>query len=220
MPTLNGQRNLPASIGNQARIARPFALRKPQVSTRLLRSSKPALDTNGHAPILSIGNCCNQQLFMDNTARQCAREILETVPLVMRFIRDQVRRRRTAGLSLPQFRALIFLSRTKNSSLSAVAEHLGLSLPAMSRLINGLVGNQLVARQTVSSNRRQIALTLTTRGQTMLEKVRDEIRLRLADSLKNLPVAEQNTVQRAMRALQKTFDHQMADGNRSSQVNP
>ena len=33
----------------------------------------------------------------------------------------------------------MFLSRTQNSSLSAVAGHLGLSLPAMSRLINGLV---------------------------------------------------------------------------------
>ena len=76
---------------------------------------------------------------MDRAVESCAREVLDTVPLVMRFIRDQVRRRRTAGLSLPQFRTLIFLNRIKNSSLSAVAEHLGLSLPAMSRLINGLV---------------------------------------------------------------------------------
>ena len=145
---------------------------------------------------------------MDNPARQCAREILETVPLVMRFIRDQVRQRRTAGLSLPQFRTLIFLNRVKNSSLSAVAGHLGLSLPAMSRLINGLVDDRLVERQPVSTNRRQIALTLTARGQATLEKVRDEIRLRLADSLKNLPAAEQKTVQRAMRVLHKVFDNQ------------
>ena len=144
---------------------------------------------------------------MDNPARQCAREILETVPLVMRFIRDQVRQRRTAGLSLPQFRTLIFLNRAKNSSLSAVAGHLGLSLPAMSRLINGLVDDRLVERQLVSTNRRQIALTLTARGRATLEKVRNEIRLRLTDSLKNLPVAEQKTVQRAMRVLHKAFDN-------------
>ena len=29
---------------------------------------------------------------MSRSARPCAREILETMPLVMRFIRDQVRR--------------------------------------------------------------------------------------------------------------------------------
>ena len=86
---------------------------------------------------------------MSRSPRPCAREILETVPLVMRFIRGQVRRRRTAGLSLPQFRTLIFLSRAQNSSLSAVAGHLGLSLPAMSRLINGLVNGRLVGRQLV-----------------------------------------------------------------------
>jgi len=155
---------------------------------------------------------------MDNPAGQCAREILETVPLVMRFMRDQVRQRRTAGLSLPQFRTLVFLNRTKNSSLSAVAGHLGLSLPAMSRLINGLVDDRLVERQLVSTNRRQIALTLTTRGQATLEKVRYEIRLRLTDSLKNLPVAEQKTVQRAMRVLHKAFENHAIAGNPSPKV--
>ena len=147
---------------------------------------------------------------MDNPARQCAREILETVPLVMRFIRDQVRQRRTAGLSLPQFRTLVFLNRTKNSSLSAVAGHLGLSLPAMSRLINGLVDDRLVERQPVSTNRRQIALTLTARGQATLEKVRSEIRLQLAGWLRVLSVPEQKSIQRAMRTLHNVFGLQTA----------
>jgi DNA-binding MarR family transcriptional regulator len=157
---------------------------------------------------------------MDSPARQSARDILETVPLVMRFIRDQVRLRRTAGLSLPQFRTLLFLSRVKNSSLSAVAGHLGLSLPAMSRLINGLVSNKQVERQPVSTNRRQIALTLTARGRATLEKVRYEIRLRLTDSLKNLAAAEQKTVQRAMRVLHKAFDNHTTSGDPSHKVRP
>jgi DNA-binding MarR family transcriptional regulator len=157
---------------------------------------------------------------MDDLARQCARDILDTVPLVMRFIRDQVRLRRTTGLSLPQFRTLIFLSRIKNSSLSAVAEHLGLSLPAMSRLINGLVGHKLVKRRTVSTNRRQIALTLTARGRATLEVVRSEIRLQLADSLKSLPAAEQRTVQHAMRVLHRVFDYKAATRNPSPKVRP
>lgn len=157
---------------------------------------------------------------MDDLARQCARDILDTVPPVMRFIRDQVRLRRTAGLSLPQFRTLIFSSRIKNPSLSAVAEHLGLSLPAMSRLINGLVAHKLVERQTVSTNRRQIALTLTARGRATLEVVRNEIRLQLADSLKGLPAAEQRTVQQAMRVLYKIFESKAATRNPSLKVGP
>ena len=142
---------------------------------------------------------------MNTPARQCARDLLETVPLVMRFIRDQVRQRRAAGLSLPQFRTLAFLNRTKKSSLSAVAGQLGLSLPAMSRLVNGLVDDRLVERQLVSTNRRQIALTLTARGRATLEKMRNEIRRRLADSLKHLPAAEQKTVQRRDAGLARGF---------------
>jgi DNA-binding MarR family transcriptional regulator len=152
--------------------------------------------------------------------KQCAREILETVPAVMRFIRDQVRRRRATALSLPQFRTLAFLSRVKNSSLSATAEHLGLSLPAMSRLINGLVNHRLVERQTVSTNRRQIALTLTGRGRETLEKVRSEIRLSLANAVKNLPIAEQESVQRAMQILNRVFHSQTVTEIQSQKGKP
>jgi DNA-binding MarR family transcriptional regulator len=152
---------------------------------------------------------------MKRTVESCAREVLEAVPVVMRFIRDQVRRRRAAGLSLPQFRTLIFLDRIQDSSLSAVAGHLGLSLPAMSRLVNGLVAGGLVRRQTVSTNRRQIALTLTARGQAALEKVRREIRRQLAGRLKALSVPEQRNIQRAMRTLRNVFGPQAAAGGRT-----
>jgi len=157
---------------------------------------------------------------VNRAVETCARELLETVPVIMRFIRDQVRRRRAAGLSLPQFRTLIFVNRTKDASLSAVAEHLGLSLPAMSRLINGLVTGGLMARQVVSTNRRQIALTLTGRGRIILEKVRKEIRLRLADALKTLPGTEQKSIQRTMRVLHKVFDCPTAAGTQSRKVRP
>jgi DNA-binding MarR family transcriptional regulator len=147
-----------------------------------------------------------------------AREILETVPAVMRFIRDQVRGRRAAALSLPQFRTLVFLSRVKNSSLSAVAGHLGLSLPAMSRLVNGLVAGRLVGRQTVSTNRRQIALTLTAQGRATLEKARGEIRLQLAEAVKNLSMIEQKSILRAMGILQKVFDKRAVSGGSLAKV--
>jgi len=157
---------------------------------------------------------------MRHPARQCARDILETVPLVMGFIRRRVRHSRKSGLSLPQFRTLAFLDRANNSSLSAVAEHLDLSLPAMSRLVNGLVDNRLVGRQLVSTNRRQIALTLTPQGRVALEKLRDEIRLGLAGSLKMLPAIERKAVQRAMKVLHKTFANHTAAESAPPNVRP
>ncbi len=144
--------------------------------------------------------------------RDCAREVLETVPLVMRFIRDQVRRDRTTALSLPQFRTLAFLSGVSQASLSEGAEHLGLSLPAMSRLVNALVAERFVGRRIVATNRRQIALTLTARGRAILEQARGEVRKELAAALEHLPAGEQKAVLVAMQVLHRIFDFQPAPG--------
>jgi hypothetical protein len=59
------------------------------------------------------------------TSDQCAREVMETVPLVMRFIHTEMRSRRAPLLSVPQFRVLMFLSGRPGAPLSSVAEHLG-----------------------------------------------------------------------------------------------
>lgn len=157
---------------------------------------------------------------MSGRPGQCARELLDTAPLVVRFIRDQVRRRRAAGLTLPQFRALAFLSRARNSPLSDVAGHLGLSLPAMSRLINGLVAARLVARERAAANRRQIALNLTGRGRATLEKVRGEIRLRLAEAVKDLSPAEQKTVHAALEILHNVFEKRLLPGGALPEAEP
>ena len=157
---------------------------------------------------------------MSRAAESCARELLETVPAVMRFIRNGVRQRGVAGLALPQFRTLVFLARVKDSSLSAVARDSGISLPAMSRLVNGLVVGGLVERRAVPSNRRQIALTLTARGRATLESVRGEIRLRLADSLEILPASEQKAIQRAMPAMRNAFGPQTAAEGKTGRNEP
>jgi hypothetical protein len=44
------------------------------------------------------------------TPELCAQEVMETVPLVMRFIRKEMRSRRAPSLSVPQLRVLTFLS--------------------------------------------------------------------------------------------------------------
>lgn len=142
---------------------------------------------------------------METPAQQCARELLNSIPLVMRFIRSQVRQCRRAGLSLPQFRTLAVLSSTDHVSLSLAAEFLGLSLPAASRLIDILVRDRLVVRQTVAHNRRQIALTLTPAGRVKLELIRGQIRRRLTAILRTVPVREQKEVRDAMRVLHRVF---------------
>lgn len=131
----------------------------------------------------------------------CAREVLETVPLVMRVIRTVMRRHRPGGVSVPQFRTLALLGRRAGVSLSEAADHIGVSLPAMSHLIDGLVSRRLVLRRPSAVDRRRVTLRLTAAGHSALTAVRRGTRVGLAPLVARLSAHERETVVRAMRSL-------------------
>lgn len=140
------------------------------------------------------------------TIDTCARELLETVPLVMHALRGEMRRHRAAGLSVPQFRTLGFVGRQAGASLSAAAEHMGLTLPSMSVLVDGLVARKLVARAPDPRDRRRVTLTLTPRGRTLLERTYREAEARLAERLSALSPGERDAVQHGLRLLRGIFE--------------
>jgi DNA-binding MarR family transcriptional regulator len=139
------------------------------------------------------------------TTKTCARAIIEVVPLVMRTLRTEMRQHRAADLSVPQFRTLGFLNRQPGSSLSAVAEHIGLTLPAMSTLVDGLVERNMVARGPAPDDRRRIALTVTPQGGTTLEATYAASETRLAERLAKLSASDRELVVQAMQALRPLF---------------
>ena len=138
----------------------------------------------------------------------CTQEILEVVPAVMRAIRAEMRRQRTADLSVPQFRTLAFIAHHADASLSDVAEHIGLTLPSMSKIVEGLVARKLVTRQTHATDRRRMMLALTTRGQTALQTSREATRACLAEDLSVLTDRERETIKQAMGILRPVFASQ------------
>ncbi len=138
----------------------------------------------------------------------CAQEILEVVPAVMRTIRAEMRRHRTADLSVPQFRTLAFIDRKVDASLSDVAEHIGLTLPSMSKIVDGLVVRKLVTRRTHATDRRRLMLALTTRGQTALQTSREATRACLAKDLAGLTERQRETIAQAMEILRPVFTSQ------------
>lgn len=140
------------------------------------------------------------------SADDCARNVLEVVPLVVRTLRATMRRHRGANLSVPQFRSLAYLSREAGASLSAVAEHVGLTLPSMSKMIDGLVARRLVDRGISTRDRRRVTLALSPLGRATLRAARAQTQARVAEMLGALSPAEQATVIRAMRALRPIFE--------------
>lgn len=149
---------------------------------------------------------------MATTSRDTAREILEVVPLVMRTVRTEMRERRAHDLSVPQFRTLGFVERHAGTSLSELAEHIGLTLPSMSKLIDGLVERKLVTRQGRSDDRRRITLALTARGCALLESAHESTQASLAERLSALDENERAIVVRALRILHPLFVRGKTEG--------
>jgi DNA-binding MarR family transcriptional regulator len=142
---------------------------------------------------------------MQTSTEECAHEVLEVVPLVMRIVRTEMRRGRATGISVPQFRTLLFLERQPGASLTAVAEYLGLTLPSMSALVEGLVERKLVDRSAAASDRRRVTLALTARGQSTLAAARQATLAQLAKKLAELSPAGRAAVVQGLETLRVLF---------------
>jgi len=135
----------------------------------------------------------------------CAQFVLDVAPPVVRHIRELMRGHRLRGLSVPQFRALALLSWSPKACLSNVADFVGSSLPAASRMIDGLVERKLVERRECNNDRRQISLALTNRGRAIFHDSRRATQKQLAERLTGLTGAERKTVVEAMQILSQIF---------------
>lgn len=145
---------------------------------------------------------------MAESKQECARDLLAVVLMVMQSVRVEMRSRRTPELTVPQFRTLVFLSKFPGAGLSDLAEHIGLSLSSMSKMIDGLVGRGLVARAGCAGDRRRVSLSLTATGRSIYRQASRGTLAALAKRLKALSPEESAELSRAMRAVQRIFTPQ------------
>jgi DNA-binding MarR family transcriptional regulator len=117
------------------------------------------------------------------TVDQVVDRILQVVPRTMARIRAEMRTAGSGTLTVPQLRALLFIRRHPGASLSPLADHLGMALPATSNLVERLVQTDLVERTTNPDERRRIRLTLTATGREHVERAQLLVRSRLRADL-------------------------------------
>jgi len=140
---------------------------------------------------------------------ECAHEVLDVVPLAMRLIRKKLREHGAQFLSVPQFRTLLFISSNKGASLSEVADHIGLTLPSMSALVDGLVTRNFVVRRTRPEDRRRVDLTLTERGETTLRSARNATQDYLKVRFSGLSESERGTILKGMKILRRILSEKV-----------
>lgn len=109
--------------------------------------------------------------------------ILQVVPRTMRRIRTEMRTAGTGSLTVPQLRALLHVRRRPGSGLSPLADHLGMSLPAASGLVDRLVRADLIERSADPVERRRIQLRLTPSGAELVGRAHLLVRARLSADL-------------------------------------
>jgi DNA-binding MarR family transcriptional regulator len=138
----------------------------------------------------------------------CAHELMDTAPQIMQAIRMEMRRGSGSDISIPQFRTLAFIQRNPNSSLSNLADHLGLTLPSVSKLVDGLVKKKIVVRQMSTEDRRRLTLVLTQAGLTIVDSARAGAQASMAKKLDHLLDDELETVFKALKLLRPIFVHE------------
>jgi DNA-binding MarR family transcriptional regulator len=128
----------------------------------------------------------------------------------MRRIRSEMRIRTMSGLSVPHFRTLNYLSNHPGTSLSELAEFLGLTPPSTSKLVQKLVTARVVARR-IGRDRRRVRLTLTADGRSALAEAHRETQESLARTLSSLSRRELKTLSASLRTLADAFSRSGPD---------
>ncbi|SRR5690606_32311172 len=136
----------------------------------------------------------------DGTGYQVARALVDVSSLVIRRVRAVVRRQPT-GLTYTEIRALSAVLTGQDTSVTDVADFLGLGLPTTSKVINELVNRGLVVRRPAPDDRRRVVLKGTRAGRRLLEEAVEPANAAVAEVLAPLDEADRAVVLRAMELL-------------------
>ena len=148
-----------------------------------------------------------EQTSQKTTSKDCAAKVMETIPLVMRAIRADMRAIGSTTLSVPQFRTLAFLDRHPGTSLSHLAEHLGVTRATASATIERLFQRNYVHRNDHPQERRRVVLKLTEDGLHHLEQARKQTRDRIADLFSDLTQEQILQIEEGLILLKQVFEH-------------
>lgn len=114
-------------------------------------------------------------------------------------------------ISSTQLQALLVLERHEPLSIGALGELLGAIPSSVTRLAHRLVAADLVERRPDHTDRRVVALALTSSGRRLVQEVRAARRAELAEALPALTEAGQRRLLDALQALGERLDRAEAE---------
>jgi DNA-binding MarR family transcriptional regulator len=124
-------------------------------------------------------------------------------PVLLRVGRELRREARAVGISPEQVGLLVAIKYTPGIGVGDLAARERISPPAMTKHVDRLERDGLVARTPSSDDRRRIGLTLTDEGQRALRRVRSRRTAWLASRLRELSGAELAAIEAAVEPLSR-----------------
>jgi DNA-binding MarR family transcriptional regulator len=131
-------------------------------------------------------------------------KILESIPPSIRIIRRFSTEAVGGALTLQQLRTLNLIREGQGPSL--MAETLGVSLAAVSKMITCLSNKKLIIRKA-GDDRRTSVITLTTKGTQVLDKVSDYVKAKMNKHIVELSKEEKEELMRGLMVLDKLVKH-------------
>src|SRR5690348_3044857 len=125
-------------------------------------------------------------------SEHCAERLFEVIPPLMQLLRQEIRVAVRGRLSVLQFRALARLAKGP-LGVSELADWIGVSLPAMSRMIEALARRGLVLRTRPTTDRRQVLLALTKEGTGFYNEVKTRAKKSMALKIKGLTLKQRES---------------------------
>lgn len=108
--------------------------------------------------------------------REVAKEFIGLTIKIKEFFRGQNKKRNDSNLTEQQFRTLLYLKKLEKPSLKDLSENAHVSNSSLCIMLNKMVDENLVVRESDTRDRRTTNYSLTTEGMEFLE---DEMGKRL-----------------------------------------
>ena len=134
-------------------------------------------------------------------AQEAAHRLLRLAPRVVQAARHYLRVQKLGGITLPQLRALAYVLRQPESTLGELAEHLAITAPSASVLVDRLVKQGLLEAKIPPENRRRVSLAITADGEAVVAQATRLWQAELARRLAPLTVEELGAAIGALESL-------------------
>ena len=144
-----------------------------------------------------------------------AQKFIDVIPTAMKTYREEMRSSRNKKLSVPQFRILACLWRGLSTNNKELAEFQGVTVAAMSRMVDQLVQRGYIRRVPHSTDRRQVILVLTKSGDIEYRSARLEAIEKVANRMKKMSELQLDRLARALEMLEEGLAAMLEDQENS-----